>query len=72
MAASNNPLAPDPVTDIDGPGVNWQEAPIRDIERPAKEIEDEAREEINIEFDEADALFGKRGEVKDGHDRYAN
>jgi hypothetical protein len=23
-------------------------------------------------FDEADALFGKRGEVKDGHDRYAN
>lgn len=23
-------------------------------------------------FDEADALFGKRTEVKDGHDRYAN
>ncbi len=23
-------------------------------------------------FDEADALFGKRGEVNDGHDRYAN
>ena len=23
-------------------------------------------------FDEADALFGKRGDVKDGHDRYAN
>ena len=23
-------------------------------------------------FDEADALFGKRGEIKDGHDRYAN
>jgi ATP-dependent Zn protease len=23
-------------------------------------------------FDEADALFGKRSEVKDGHDRYAN
>ena len=23
-------------------------------------------------FDEADALFGKRGEVKDSHDRYAN
>jgi vesicle-fusing ATPase len=23
-------------------------------------------------FDEADALFGKRGEVRDGHDRYAN
>ena len=23
-------------------------------------------------FDEADALFGKRSEVKDAHDRYAN
>jgi hypothetical protein len=23
-------------------------------------------------FDEADALFGKRTEVKDSHDRYAN
>jgi ATP-dependent 26S proteasome regulatory subunit len=23
-------------------------------------------------FDEADALFGKRTEVKDGHDRFAN
>ena len=23
-------------------------------------------------FDEADAVFGKRSEVKDGHDRYAN
>jgi SpoVK/Ycf46/Vps4 family AAA+-type ATPase len=23
-------------------------------------------------FDEADALFGKRSEVKEGHDRYAN
>jgi SpoVK/Ycf46/Vps4 family AAA+-type ATPase len=23
-------------------------------------------------FDEADALFGKRGEVRDSHDRYAN
>src|SRR5204863_9938553 len=23
-------------------------------------------------FDEADALFGKRSEVKDSHDRYAN
>jgi hypothetical protein len=70
MATSNNPLAPDPVTDIDGPGVNREEAPIRDIERPEKEIEDEEREELNIEFDDADALFGKRGGVKDSHDRY--
>ena len=23
-----------------------------------------------LEFDEADALFGKRSEVKDSHDRY--
>jgi SpoVK/Ycf46/Vps4 family AAA+-type ATPase len=23
-------------------------------------------------FDEADALFGKRSDVKDAHDRYAN
>jgi hypothetical protein len=66
---SENPLAPNPVTDIDGPGVNREEAPIRDIERPEKKIE-EAEEKINIEFDEADALFGKRGGVKDSHDRY--
>ena len=71
MATSNNPLAPDPVTDIDGPEVR-REVPIGDIERPKKEIEEEAEEEINIEFDEADALFGKRGEVKDSHDRYGN
>jgi hypothetical protein len=25
-----------------------------------------------LQFDEADALFGKRGDVKDSHDRYAN
>src|SRR3546814_655010 len=25
-----------------------------------------------LSFDEADALFGKRGAVKDSHDRYAN
>jgi len=25
-----------------------------------------------LQFDEADSLFGKRGEVKDAHDRYAN
>jgi hypothetical protein len=26
----------------------------------------------NHQFDEADALFGKRAEVKDSHDRHAN
>lgn len=25
-----------------------------------------------LEFDEADALFGKRTQIKDSHDRYAN
>jgi SpoVK/Ycf46/Vps4 family AAA+-type ATPase len=33
--------------------------------------EAEARDAILL-FDEADALFGKRSEVKDSHDRYAN
>ena len=63
MATSNNPLAPDPVTDIDSPEVHRHEVPIVNIES-------ETEEEINIEFDEADALFGKRGEVQDSHDRY--
>ncbi len=31
----------------------------------------EAKDAILL-FDEADALFGKRSEVKDSHDRYAN
>jgi SpoVK/Ycf46/Vps4 family AAA+-type ATPase len=33
-----------------------------------------AAEEANVIlfFDEADALFGKRGEIKEAHDRYAN
>lgn len=30
------------------------------------------REDWVLFFDEADALFGKRTDVKDGHDRYAN
>ena len=29
-------------------------------------------EDVLLFFDEADALFGRRGEVKDSHDRYAN
>jgi SpoVK/Ycf46/Vps4 family AAA+-type ATPase len=34
----------------------------------------ERAEELDVVllFDEADALFGKRSEVKDSHDRYAN
>jgi AAA+ superfamily predicted ATPase len=31
-----------------------------------------AADEVVLFFDEADALFGRRGEVKDSHDRYAN
>lgn len=31
-----------------------------------------ARSETSLTFDEADALFGKRTDVKDAHDRYAN
>ena len=34
-------------------------------------LEAEGRNHILL-FDEADALFGKRGEVRDSHDRYAN
>jgi SpoVK/Ycf46/Vps4 family AAA+-type ATPase len=30
------------------------------------------RSQAILFFDEADALFGKRSEVKDAHDRYAN
>jgi SpoVK/Ycf46/Vps4 family AAA+-type ATPase len=38
-----------------------------------KKIFDEAETSNSILFfDEADALFGKRSEVKDSHDRYAN
>ena len=31
-----------------------------------------AKGEATLLFDEADALFGKRSEVKDSHDRYTN
>ena len=45
----------------------------RDGEEPATRIFDaaETRNAI-LFFDEADALFGKRSEVHDAHDRYAN
>ncbi len=35
-------------------------------------LEKAAAAEAVLLFDEADALFGKRGEVKDSHDRFAN
>jgi hypothetical protein len=46
---------------------------IGETEKNLKQIFDAADEGgVLLLFDEADALFGKRGEVKDSHDRYAN
>ncbi|HET9364084.1 MAG TPA: ATP-binding protein [Candidatus Angelobacter sp.] len=46
---------------------------IGETEKNLKQIFDAADEGgALLLFDEADALFGKRGEVKDSHDRYAN
>ena len=44
---------------------------IGETEKNLRRLFDEASSAI-LFFDEADALFGKRGEVKDSHDRYAN
>jgi hypothetical protein len=46
---------------------------IGETEKNLEKIFDEA-ESLNVVlfFDEADALFGRRSEVKDAHDRYAN
>ena len=44
-----------------------------ETERNLRQIFDAAEESgAVLLFDEADALFGKRSEVKDSHDRYAN
>jgi SpoVK/Ycf46/Vps4 family AAA+-type ATPase len=46
---------------------------IGETEKNLRRIFDEAQSSSAILFfDEADALFGKRSEVKDAHDRYAN
>jgi ATPase family associated with various cellular activities (AAA) len=46
---------------------------IGDTEKHLDQIFDRARDgNAVLFFDEADALFGKRSEVKDAHDRYAN
>ena len=55
-------------------------ARMHDVEAPGeirksalRRLFDEAEDSSAILFfDEADALFGKRSEVKDSHDRYAN
>ena len=46
---------------------------IGETEKNLRQVFDAAEEGgALLLFDEADALFGKRGEVKDSHDRYAN
>ena len=46
---------------------------IGETEKQLRQVFDEAQgSEVVLFFDEADALFGKRSEVKDAHDRYAN
>jgi hypothetical protein len=46
---------------------------IGDTEKNLRQVFDAAEEGgVLLLFDEADALFGKRAEVKDSHDRYAN
>jgi SpoVK/Ycf46/Vps4 family AAA+-type ATPase len=46
---------------------------IGETEKNLKRLFDAAEESgVILLFDEADALFGKRSEVKDSHDRYAN
>ena len=46
---------------------------IGETEKQLRQVFDEAQgSDAILLFDEADALFGKRSEVKDAHDRYAN
>jgi hypothetical protein len=46
---------------------------IGETEKNLRQVFDAAEEGgVLLLFDEADALFGKRGEVKESHDRYAN
>jgi len=65
MADSGNPLAPNPVTNVDSPEVERHILPIENIEEP-----DEEPEEEDLLLDEADTLFGKRSGVKGSHDCY--
>ena len=68
-----NPLAPNPKPDIDSPEAHKHQVPIVNIDDKDREtLEYEPPEEVEEELilDEADALFGKRDGVKDGHGRY--
>jgi len=78
MATSDNPfVVPNVVTGTDEPEDHQHDVPIVNIEEKDREtLEYEPpevvveEEKAILEFDEADALFGKRSEVKDSHDRY--
>jgi zona occludens toxin (predicted ATPase) len=77
MATSDNPfVVPNVVTGTHEPEDHQHDVPIVNIEEKDRETleyeppEVVAEEEKAIlEFDEADALFGKRSGVKDSHDR---
>jgi hypothetical protein len=79
MATSDNPFVAIPKTDVHDPEDHQHDVPIVNIEEedretleyePPENAEIEREDEALLEFDEADALFPKRGDVKDGHDRY--
>ena len=65
MTSSDDPLAPHAETNIDN-------ADVLRNENPLVKVVQEAEKDAILFFDEADALFGKRSEVKDSHDRYAD
>jgi hypothetical protein len=79
MATSDNPFVSIPNTDFDEPEGHQHDVPIVNIEdkdretleyEPPENAEIEREEEVLLELGEADALYGKRGGAKDGHDRY--
>jgi hypothetical protein len=77
MAASDDPFVPSPVSDIHTPEFHQHHVPIVNIEDKDREtLEYDPPEDVKIdegvllELDEADALFNKRGGVKDSHKRY--
>jgi hypothetical protein len=79
MATSDNPFVSIPKTGLDEPADHQHDVPIVNIEEkdretleyePPEKVEIEPEEGVLLEFDEADALFGKRSGVKDSHDRY--
>jgi hypothetical protein len=59
MATSDNSVVPSPEKGIDNPEIHRHAVTIENAEEGTEE-------EINIELDEADALFGKRGHVDEG------